>query len=83
MRKSEPAHSIVERLGGNVAVAEALNLRRQAIDYWTKPVSRGGAGGRIPGKYHRALIELAQEKGVPLAYEDFHADGKPASAPKA
>ena len=83
MRKSEPAHSIVESLGGKVAVAEALNLRNQSIDYWTKPVSRRGSGGRIPGKYHRALIELAREKGVALSYEDFHADGKPASAPKA
>ena len=83
MRNAQPAHSILERLGGWIEVAEALNLTRQAVDYWTRPVSRGGSGGRIPLKHHKALVALAQEKGVPLSYEDFHAEGKLPDLPKA
>ena len=82
MRRAQPAYSIVERLGGNAAVAEALNVTRQAVDYWCTPISRRGSGGRIPGKYHKQIIALAKEMGVPLSYEDFHEEGKLPDLPK-
>ena len=59
MRHEQPARWITERLGDTAEVTEAQLLTRQVIDYRTRPLSRRGSGGRIPGKYHPQLVALA------------------------
>ncbi len=56
---------IISQLGGAVEVSAALGLHYQSVWQWSK------RGGRIPQRYWKSLIDLAQEKGVPIKIEDF------------
>lgn len=66
-----PAHSIIQRLGGEKAVSAITETSYTAPYRWQSDKSKGGAGGRIPAKHIPILISAAQAKGVPLTLGDF------------
>ena len=59
----EPAHSIIERLGGRTYVAEQLELDRSTISRWCQP-HPSGTDGAIPRKHWQNLLRLAKSIGV-------------------
>jgi hypothetical protein len=69
-----PAHSIIKRLGGEVAVAEATKLALTAPYRWQAGTDKGGSGGKIPQKRIPILIEFAKSKDIDLRLEDFFAE---------
>jgi hypothetical protein len=81
----EPAHSIIERLGGKALVARHLGLAYTAPYRWTYPHAAGGTGGKIPSRHIPALMVLARARKVELWLEDFFPQVKtaPKAAPKA
>jgi hypothetical protein len=66
------AKRIVDRLGGQTAVAKLVGKGQSTIAYWVK-------AGSIPSKWHAVLLEAAKRVGVPLAAEDFMGYVLPAS----
>lgn len=67
----EPAHSIVDRLGGPGKVAAFLGLHRTRVSKWKLPKVSGGTGGTIPLKHVPALMRLAVTIGADLRYAEF------------
>jgi len=67
----EPAHSIIEALGGPTEVARITGAHRTRVSNWKRPRDAGGTGGVIPFKYARKLLSAAQEKGIELKLEAF------------
>jgi hypothetical protein len=67
----EPAASIIEKLGGLDAAAEAGRVHKSRASRWRMPQSKGGTGGLIPSKRQPLLLAWAREKGKPLQAEDF------------
>lgn len=67
----EPASSIIARLGGEKVVSEITGKAYTAPYRWQHPIERGGTGGLIPQKYHRALLEYAEANGIDLIPTDF------------
>lgn len=67
----EPARKIIEKLGGPKVVA-GITGRASAAPYrWTYGTDKGGTGGLIPQRYHRALLDYARENDIPLTAEEF------------
>jgi hypothetical protein len=67
----DPAASIIKRLGGAAAVAAATGTALTAPYRWQYPRARGGTGGLIPQRHHRALINFAKRCTIALGAEDF------------
>lgn len=76
----EPASSIIAkfavekdgvRIGGEAKVASILNTAYTAPYRWQAARNKGGTGGSIPQRYHRALLSYARENGIDLKAEDF------------
>ena len=67
----EPARTIIARLGGPGAICSALRLAYTAPYRWTYAREKGGTGGLIPQRHHRALLQMARGLGVPLDPADF------------
>jgi hypothetical protein len=68
---SEPATTIVRKLGGPAKVAHVLGVHRTAVYYWLRPFEPRGTGGMIPYKYMATLIRHAQAQGIKLKPGDF------------
>ena len=66
-----PAKAIIDRLGGEAQVAFVTGTAYTAPYRWQAPKWKGGSGGLIPQRYHRALLDYARGKGIPLTAEDF------------
>lgn len=64
MKKMQPAEVIVAKFGGVRATARAVNRSPGTIGYWLKPISRGGAGGRIPKTSHKDILKAAKRLHV-------------------
>lgn len=73
----QPAHSIVDRLGGPTKVAAFLGLHRTRVSKWKLPKVSGGTGGAIPGNHWPALMRLAKIAGVGLRYAELIAGDEP------
>lgn len=58
------ARGIVERLGGQSAVARLIGKGQSTVAYWVK-------AGSIPARWHQALLEAAGHLGVSLSAEDL------------
>ena len=58
------AKAIIERFGGQTALAKLLGRGQSTIGYWAK-------SGVIPAKWHGPLLDLALQRGVPLSPHDF------------
>lgn len=67
----EPAKTIIAKLGGVSAVAEAAGVHFTRVYRWQWPSERGGTGGHIPRWHIPALIEYAGKTGVDLSPSDF------------
>lgn len=57
-------NEIIERFGGQSALARLLGKRPSTVQYWSK-------AGNIPAKWQPKLLELAATEGVNLEPRDF------------
>ncbi len=64
MESFNPAERIIQRFGGQSALARSLGKRQSTVEHWAQT-------GRIPAQWHQALMSLAREKGVILEPKDF------------
>lgn len=67
----EPAATIIKQFGGPSELAALLGVHRTRVSNWQRQRASGGTGGLIPQRYHPALLDHAQRKGVALAAADF------------
>lgn len=67
----EPAHTIVGRLGGEVAVAKIAGVAVTAPYRWQQPKAKGGTGGVIPHWHVAKLLAHAEANGIDLSATDF------------
>jgi len=67
----EPAHSIIDSLGGSAEVCRALGVSYSQVRKWTWSKQRGGTGGLIPQRWHVAVLDLARRKDVPMTASAF------------
>ncbi|SEE60230.1 hypothetical protein SAMN05519104_6692 [Rhizobiales bacterium GAS188] len=67
----EPASSIIEKLGGEAVIKQVTGTAYTAPYRWQHRREKGGTGGLIPQRYHRALLDYARSKGIELTAEDF------------
>jgi hypothetical protein len=58
------AQLIVNKFGGQSALAELLGKGQSTVQYWTK-------SGAIPSKWQTKLLQLAREQGIELTAADF------------
>ena len=58
------AKTIVEKFGGQTAVAKLIGINQSAVAYWVKK-------GTVPAKWHARLIEIAGDMGINLVASDF------------
>ena len=58
------AQMIVEKFGGQTALAKLIGKGPSTVQYWTK-------SGAIPAKWQARLLVLAREHGVELTASDF------------
>jgi hypothetical protein len=58
--------AVIDRLGGDAVVLEALGLpaRARRVDQWRRR-------GSIPAHYFVTLVNLAKLRGVPLTHEEL------------
>lgn len=55
---------IVEKFGGQSALAKLIGKRQSVVGYWCQ-------SGSIPSKWHAKLILIAKENGISLSTEEF------------
>jgi hypothetical protein len=67
----EPAQTIIAKLGGPGVVAGVVKVHRTRVSNWKRPRTSGGTDGLIPQRYHRPLLDYANEKSIELNAEDF------------
>lgn len=60
MATDTPASRVIERFGGQSALARLIGKKQSTVQYWA-------ATGRIPPTWHAKLLKLAKEKRVSLA----------------
>lgn len=82
--KLDPAKTVIERfstegVSGVRVVAGIAGLDRTSVHKWMWPKSRRGTGGLVPSRYHRALREAAEERGVDLPAELLTGEDFPAT----
>jgi len=65
------AKNIVEKFGGQTALAFAIGKGQSLISYWVKT-------GNIPAKWQKTIIDAAASKGIDISRFDF-VSGAPAS----
>src|SRR5438093_7114728 len=61
-----PADSIIQRFGGQSALATLLGKRQSTVQHWANTV-------RVPAQWQGPLISLARQKGIALEPKDFTA----------
>ena len=64
------AKQIIERFGGQSALAALLGKRQSTVQHWVRTA-------RIPAQWHEKLLELAHQQGIALEPKDFVAPGAP------
>jgi hypothetical protein len=70
------AARIIEKFGGQTALADAIGKPQSTVQYWAK-------AGNIPPKWHVPIIKAAQIKNIELAPADFISIQPMESAPLA
>lgn len=58
------AQKIIEKFGGQSALAELIGKGQSTVQYWSK-------SGRIPAKWQKELLQLAQANTINLNPSDF------------
>lgn len=66
------AKTVVEKFGGQTALAKLLGVRQSAIAYWVKK-------GEVPKRWHAKLLELAAAVDIELSAFDIAEDDKSAT----
>lgn len=66
----QPAHPVIDRLGGRKVVARHLGVSVSTLSRWCAPAPTG-TGGRIPQKHWNALLDLALERGTRLTLKNL------------
>lgn len=66
----DPAYTVIEKLGGKAAVADALALDKSTLSRWCQPRPMG-TGGLIPQRYWPQLIEMARESRVRITLKEL------------
>jgi hypothetical protein len=69
------ARDIIEKFGGQSALAKLLGKPQSTVSYWVK-------SGTIPARWQGKLLKLAGENGVALSAHDFMAKPVPAPEPE-
>ena len=69
-----PAEQVIERFGGQSALARLLSRSQSTVQHWAKT-------GRIPAQWHERLLDLAREKGIALEPRHFVSTNGPTIAP--
>lgn len=68
------AESIIEKFGGQSALAKILETTQSTVQYWAQT-------GRIPFKWHGKILEIARERGLsiaaPIQTPSFFVDNAP------
>jgi myo-inositol-1-phosphate synthase len=59
-----PAERIIQRFGGQSALAAILGRRQSTVQHWAKT-------GRVPAQWQQVLIVVARQRGVILEPKDF------------
>ena len=72
--RQNPAKQIIDRFGGQSALAALLGKRQSTVQHWAKT-------GRIPAQWHTPLLELARRQGVVLEPKDFVSEATPGIDP--
>jgi hypothetical protein len=67
----DPAAGIIHALGGPKRVAAITGTAVSAPYRWQHPRERGGTGGIIPQRHHRALLAFARARAIALSADDF------------
>lgn len=57
------ANEIIDKFGGQSALAKAINKRQSTIQHWYN--------NRIPAKWQGIILGLAKKQGIKLKAEDF------------
>ena len=68
------AKQIIDRFGGQSALAGLLGKRQSTVQHWAST-------GRIPAQWHGTLLDLARRQGVSLEPRDFVAQSTSMVAP--
>lgn len=69
------ADVIIEKFGGQTALAQALGKRQSTVQHWAKT-------GIIPAQRHAAILKAAEERGIDLTPGDLvHGSLSPANDP--
>ena len=58
------AKQIIDRFGGQSALAGLLGRRQSTVQHWART-------GRIPAQWHGTLMDLARKRGIGLEPRDF------------
>lgn len=69
--RCDPANSIIKRLGGVAAVADAASVKHSTVLRWRMPKAKGGTGGVIPHWHLHKLMAEAERRGVALDPAEF------------
>lgn len=72
----EPAATVVFRLGGVAAVADATGVHWSRVYSWMSPKAIGGTGGLIPHRHHAKLLAYARKHKKRLRPQDFFRMGE-------
>lgn len=72
LHTTEPAYSVIEKLGGKSEVSQCLGLDKSTLSRWCQPVPKG-TGGVIPQRYWPQLIEMARNKRVRITLKELAA----------
>lgn len=67
----EPARSVIQKLGGEARVSEITGTSYTAPYRWQHAKDKGGTGGLIPQKHHRAILDYAREQGIEVGPSDL------------
>jgi hypothetical protein len=59
MSNESPAQRVIDRFGGQSALARLMGKKQSTVHYWTST-------GRIPPRYHAQLLKLASAHGLNL-----------------
>lgn len=66
--------NIVQRFGGQTALAKRIGINQSGVAYWVKT-------GNIPSKWHPMLLEIAQSSGISLDASELTFQDKSTAVP--
>ena len=69
-KEPNTAEKIIQRFGGQSALANLIGKRQSTVQHWAKT-------GRVPSQWHETLISLARQRGISLEARDFVAPAAP------